>query len=216
MEEGAHILFLTQPTRVKADTAGHVSHLEYTRLTESVQARSGNIRTSAVPGSETMLQTDMVIVALERKPDLFCIHDAEKALALKETAYRTLDVDEDTMQTTLPHVFAAGDLHTGRATVINAVAGGRRAARSIHYFLTQKKIPIPENLQRKIIPKSILKHVSVTDHIPRVRIREVPVEIRCRSFAEEVKGSISESSALLESRRCLNCGLICYDSGRET
>lgn len=215
MEEGVHILFLTQPTRVEADTAGHVTHLKYCRLTEQAEADAEKIVPSPIPGSEALLQADTVIVAMERKPDLACLYDADKPFPFKETAHHTLAVNADTLQTALPHVFAAGDLHTGRATVIKAVAGGRQAARSIHYFLTRGRIPVPENLQKKIIRKSILKHVTVTDHIPRVRIREVPVEIRRRSFSEEVKGSISQSNALLESRRCLNCGLVCYDSGKD-
>ncbi|MFH1991913.1 MAG: FAD-dependent oxidoreductase [Pseudomonadota bacterium] len=213
IEEGVHILFRTQPIRAKADSAGHVTHLEYIRLTEPAQAHADDIRTRSGSGSETLLQADMVIVALERKPDLACLHHGPEPFAFKITAQHTLDVDEDTMQTARPHVFAAGDLHTGRDTVIKAVAGGRRAARSMHYFLTRKKIPVPENLQKKIIPKSILKHVLVINRLPRIKFGELPVEIRRRSFTEEVQGSISRKDALLEARRCLNCGLICYDSG---
>ncbi len=215
MEEGVHILFLTQPFQMVADTAGHVIHLEYSRLTEPTKANNDKFRSSPISGSETLLHADTVIVALERKPDLACLDDGHKSFTFKETAHHTLAVNADTLQTDLPHVFAAGDMHTGRATVIKAVAGGRRAARSIHCFLTREGITIPENLQKNIIPKSILKHVTVTDHIPRVRIREVPVEIRRRSFTEEVKGSISQANAFLEARRCLNCGLVCYDSDKE-
>ena len=115
------------------------------------------------------------------------------------------------MQTAVPHVFTAGDMHTGRASVIKAIGGGRRAARSIHYYVTEGRIPVLENLQRKVIPESILRHVEVPEYIPRVRIQEVPVEVRRHSFTEEVKGSITDVQALLEANRCLQCGSICYD-----
>ena len=215
MEEGVQILFLTQPTRVMTDPVGHVTHLAYCRLTENTEIAGKQVRPNPIPGYEALLKADTVIVALERKPDLACLQEPHKPFPFKATAHHTLAVDADTLQTDLPHVFAAGDLYTGRATVIKAVSGGRQAARSIHYLLTQGRIPRPQNIQKKIIPKSILKHVTVADHIPRVRIREVPVEIRCRSFTEEVKGSISKANALLEARRCLNCGLVCFDSGQD-
>ena len=215
MEEGVHILFLTQPNRIMADSSGHVTHVEFSRLSEEVEAGTDTIRLSSIIGSKALHPADVVIDALERKPDLNCLNDASKPFRFKETAHQTLDVDADTLQTGLPHVFAAGDLYTGRATVIKAVAGGRQAARSIHYFITQGKIPLAANLQKKVIPKSILRHIAVTDHIPRVGIKDLPVDIRRRSFTEEVIGSISRDSSLLESRRCLNCGVVCYDSGKE-
>jgi len=93
-----------------------------------------------------------------------------------------------------PNIFAAGDLHTGRATVISAVAGGRLAARSIHYLLTTGKIPLSNDIQRKVNPKIILKDVQVSESISRVAIPELPVEIRCRSFVEEVKSLSSSES----------------------
>ncbi|MEE4265330.1 MAG: hypothetical protein V2I56_21775 [Desulfobacteraceae bacterium] len=62
----------------------------------------------------------------------------------------------------------------------------------------------------KVIPESILRHVDSPEDIPRVRIQEVPVEVRRHSFTEEVKGSITDVQALLEANRCLQCGSICY------
>jgi len=72
-------------------------------------------------------------------------------------------------------------------------------------------IPVPGVLQRKVNPGSILRHVEVPEYIPRVRIQEVPVEVRRHSFTEEVKASITDVQALLEAGRGLQCGSICYD-----
>ena len=164
-----------------------------------------------VPNSETLIDADLLVAALERKPDLSCIYDKENNCRFEITKNQTLAADEDTLQTAVPHVFTAGDMHTGRASVIKAIGGGRRAARSIHYYVTEGRIPVLENLQRKVIPESILRHVEVPEYIPRVRIQEVPVEVRRHSFTEEVKGSITDVQALLEANRCLQCGSICYD-----
>ncbi len=208
MEEGIQILFLTVPQRVVSNESGMVTHLEYIRM-ESNNEGKGQVVT--VPNSETLIDADLLVAALERKPDLSCIYDKENNCRFEITKNQTLAADEDTLQTAVPHVFTAGDMHTGRASVIKAIGGGRRAARSIHYYVTEGRIPVPENLQRKVIPESILRHVEVPEYIPRVRIQEVPVEVRRHSFTEEVKGSITDVQALLEANRCLQCGSICYD-----
>lgn len=209
MEEGAQFLFLTEPNRVISDEKDTVTHLEYIRMELEETGKPGKSKVTVIPNSETLIDADMVIAAVDRKPDLSCLHNFEI------TKEKNLAADKDTMQTSVKNVFTAGDLHTGRAWVIMAVGGGRRAARSIHYLLTQGSIPVPENLQSKIILESILKNVKVTDHIPRVQISEVPVETRIQSFTEEVKGSISGEKAKLEACRCLYCGLVCYDIEKE-
>ena len=213
MEEGAHILFLTVPHRVVSNKSGMVTHLEYIRM-ESNNDRQDKV--IPVPNSETLIDADLLVAALERKPDLSCLYDKENNCRFEISRNQTLGADEDTLQTIIPHVFTAGDMHTGRASVIKAVAGGRRAARSIHYYVTEGRIPVPENLQRKVNPESILRHVEVPEYIPRVRIQEIPVEVRRHSFTEEVKGSITDVQALLEASRCLQCGSICYDKDART
>ena len=208
MEEGIQILFLTVPRRVVSNESGMATHLECIRMESN---NDGKGKVLPVPNSQTLIDADLLVVALERKPDLSCLYDKANNCRFEITRNQTLGADEDTLQTTIPHVFAAGDMHTGRASVIKAVAGGRRAARSIHYSVTEGRIPVPENLQRKVMPESILRHIKVPEYIPRVRIQEVPVEVRCHSFTEEVKGSITNTQALLEASRCLQCGSICYD-----
>ena len=215
MEEGVQFLFLTEHTRVISNESGSVTHVEYIRLELEETGKPGKRKAVAIPNSETLIDADMVIAAIDRKPDLSCLRDNEKKIIFEITKENNLAADKDTMQTSVKNVFTAGDLHTGRAWVVMAVGGGRRAARSIHYYLTQGSIPVPENLQSKIIPESILKDVKVTDNIPRVQISEVPAEMRIQSFTEEVKGSISGEKAKLEACRCLYCGLVCYDQEKE-
>ena len=109
------------------------------------------------------------------------------------------------------NIFTAGDLQTVRATVINAVAGGRMAARSIHTLLTTGRVAMPADLQKKINSQSILKDVHISRSIPKITIPKLPVTLRCRSFVEEVVATINSQQALTESSRCLQCGTYCYD-----
>ena len=101
--------------------------------------------------------------------------------------------------------------HNCEKVVLVAVAGGRLAARSIHYLLTQGKPALPENLQKRINPASILKNVQVSGTQAKMKIPELAVALRRRSFIEEVVATISQETALREASRCLQCGTYCYD-----
>ncbi|MBP6086950.1 MAG: dihydropyrimidine dehydrogenase, partial [Pelolinea sp.] len=56
---------------------------------------------------------------------------------LEFSSRQTLAVNPETLETSIPGVFAGGDIVTGGATVISAMGAGRRAAQSIHYYLSQ-------------------------------------------------------------------------------
>jgi formate dehydrogenase (NADP+) beta subunit len=210
MEEGVEILFLSLPFRVKSDRYGTVTHLEYSKLMP-IEGKKSEIY-NKVPGSGDMVEAQLIIAAYERKPDLYnLLHEERPDYKFKVSEKWTLNADKDTLLAGKPNVFTAGDMYTGRATVINAVADGRRAARSIHFMLSRGMIPIPDNLQRKINTKSILKNVQISEHIPRVVVSEVPVEIRKCSLTQDIVGTITKEQVANEAKRCLCCGTTCYN-----
>lgn len=210
LEEGVRIEFLMTPIRVVSNHSGNVASLEYCRLTAI--ERGKDVHYVPVKESNAFVSTDLLILAYERKPDLTCLLENEDAgLGFRFTQKSTLDANFETMLAAAPNIFTAGDVHTGRATVIAAVAGGRLAARSIHHFLTSRKFSFPDRRQRRVNPKTILKDVQVSKTLPRVALHEVPVEVRCRSFGREVVATISAEQALLEAQRCLQCGSFCYE-----
>ena len=75
-----------------------------------------------------MQETDLAIVALGTRPNPLLL-EATPRLALNKKGY--IMVDEATGETSIPNVFAGGDIVTGSATVILAMGAGRRAAREI-------------------------------------------------------------------------------------
>ena len=213
LEEGLQIEFLTSPIRAVSNTSGKIASLEYSRLTIVEKAKT--VHYVPIKGSGAFRPTDLLILAYERKPDLTCLLEGEDVgLGFKFTRKSTLDANLDTMLAAAPNVFTAGDMHTGRATVISAVAGGRLAARSIHQFLVSGKIMVPDRRQRRVNPKTILKDVQVAKTLPRVALHETPVLARCRSFDREVVATLSAQQALVEAGRCLQCGAYCYDKKR--
>jgi len=120
--------------------------------------------------------------------------------------------DKTTLQTSRENVFVAGEVHTGRNILIQAVADGRRAARAIHHYITEGEIPEPRNPQLRVIPESILKNMDITYTIPRIKVPEISIEERRSTFKEEVKSFVEYDAARKEGSRCLRCGLTCYDS----
>ncbi|MCD4721980.1 MAG: RnfABCDGE type electron transport complex subunit B [Desulfobacula sp.] len=211
MEEGVKIMFLTIPFRVRSDNYGGVTHIEYMQLIPLEGKKKSEIY-SKVPDSEDMIEAQWIIAAYERKPDLYYIcHEANHNYNFKASDKWTLVADKDTLLAGESNVFTAGDMYTGRATVISAVADGRRAARSIHFMLSTGAIPIPENLHRKINTKSILKKVKVSQQIPKVVVSEIPAEIRRCSLTQDIVGTITEEQVQTEAERCLCCGTTCYN-----
>ena len=211
-ELGADIRFMTEPVRIVVD-GGAVSGVELRGLEYDDPKKAAGIP-RPVEGSEAVIDADMVVVATNRVVDLPALCD-ENGKPLFEMDKKTggIKADPATLQTSLPNVFAGGEVQTGRNILIQAVADGRRAARSIHFYVTEGAVSEPENLQTRVIPESILKNMQVLYNVPRVHVPEIPVEERKASFKEEVKGFVEYTAARKEGSRCLRCGLTCYDEG---
>ena len=100
---------------------------------------------------------------------------------------------------------------TGPSLVVDAIGGGRRAARSIHQYLTGEEVrSSPKSLRKRHIPESLFKTVPGVVQSPRTPMPELPVAERINSMIE-VDQVITESDARHESSRCLNCCRICYN-----
>lgn len=214
-EETVHYLLLAAPQRIITDDNGHVTHVEYIKMELGEPDDSGRRRPIPIEGSETLIECDTVYTAIGQKPELSCLYDDSGVCQLEETRWRTLDAHPDTLQTALPHVFTGGDMHTGPALVITALGEGRKAARSIHQYLTEGAPHYSSKLQRDLIP-----YTMFTD-VPDVGIRkkpEMPHLIECDdricSF-DEIEGTLTEAETKHETCRCLRCGLTCYNRDLE-
>jgi formate dehydrogenase beta subunit len=154
----------------------------------------------------------MVITAIGQSPDVSFTERTQKRLAeLKTTRWNTIDVDPKTLQSNIPYLFAAGDAATGPSLVVEAIGGGRRAARSIHQYVMGQKVDAEaKELGKDLIAETIFDHVDGVIKNARAPMPELPVHERIHSFVE-VDQVLTEKSALGESKRCLACCLTCYD-----
>lgn len=210
--EGVQFQFLAAPKRIVGDDDGRVAGLEYLRMELGEPDASGRRRPVPVEGSETILPIDMVISAIGQQPDIGFLEKETAAEKPAITRWNTFDNDPELLQTSLPYVFTAGDAATGPSLVVDAIGGGRRAARSIHQYLSGEEIQgAPKSLRKKHIPESLFPAVQGVEKKKRTPMPELPVEERICSMVE-VDLVISETDAAYESNRCLNCCRICYNA----
>jgi glutamate synthase (NADPH/NADH) small chain len=132
IEEGVRFLWLTNPTRVLGSDDGWVTGLEVIDMELGEPDASGRARPIPKRGTEHVLDVDMVIPALGTSANPVIAQTTE-GLLTDERGY--LEVDPHTQMTSVPGVFAGGDIVTGSATVILAMGAGRRAAAGILGYL---------------------------------------------------------------------------------
>lgn len=209
--EGVKFHFLAAPTKVIGDAEGRVVQLEYLTMKLGEPDASGRRRPVPVEGSETRLDIDMLVTAIGQGPDVDFTHEGRRIAELNVSRWSTIEANPETLQTNIPYVFAAGDAQTGASLVVEAIGGGRRAARAIHLYLSGEKVtPVPRSLRKKHIPESLFKTVPGIQPSPRTPMPELPVAERIQTFAE-ADLVIQEADARRESCRCLDCCRICYN-----
>ena len=133
-EEGIIFNLLTNPIRFIGDENNSVTSTECVKMELGEPDDSGRRRPIEIKGSEHVVETDTVIVALGTMPRKFI---AETTPDLKTSDWGTFLVDEESQETSKKGVFAGGDIVTGSATVIQAMGAGRVAAKAINEYLAE-------------------------------------------------------------------------------
>ena len=144
-QEGIRFEYLTAPLEVVGDEQGWVKGLRCVRMELGEPDASGRRRPQPVPGSEFVLECEMVIVAIGTRANPL-LTASEPDLQVNEWGYLT--VDENGM-TSVPGVFAGGDIVRGAATVILAMGDGKRAAAAIDAYLAGTVPEQPRGLERE-------------------------------------------------------------------
>ncbi|MBE1423628.1 glutamate synthase (NADPH/NADH) small chain [Desulfomicrobium macestii] len=132
-EEGLDFQLLCNPVRYLGDDKGRLTGIECIRMELGEPDASGRRRPVEVPGSEFVLECDLAIVAIGSGANPLLTRSTPD-LPLNKWGYVTANAD--TGKTGKKGVWAGGDIVTGAATVILAMGAGRKAADSIHEYLT--------------------------------------------------------------------------------
>src|SRR6187551_1279986 len=133
IEEGARAIFQAAPTRVVTDANNKVTGVEFQRMAPGAPDASGRRRPEPVVGSEFIIECDRVLLAIGQGPQLDWLQTGADGVAA--TKNRRLDADAVTFTTGRAGVFGTGDVRVGAATVVQAVAEGRRSAYAIDAYL---------------------------------------------------------------------------------
>lgn len=131
-EEGVEFLTLNNPVEYIGDDKGRVKQIRVQKMELGEPDQSGRRSPVPVEGSEYIIDADTVVVSVGVSPNPLI---PQSLPDLKVSRWGTLVVDEETFQTSIPDVFAGGDIVRGGATVILAMGDGRKAAASMHQYL---------------------------------------------------------------------------------
>jgi len=194
-KEGVKLHFLASPTRILGEES-HVVSVECIEMRLDKPDESGRRRPVPVKGSEFVVEIDTVIPAVGQALDKNLLPKN-----MKLSLYGTVAVDPTTLQTNLPGIFAGGDAVKGGATVIDAIADGKRAAISIHRYLRgedmwagrEERTTRVEKISKAGIEK---KARQVMPLLPLTR----------RLSDKEVELGFTEDMVREEANRCLACG----------
>lgn len=132
-EEGIEFLNLHNPVEYIGDSEGRVKQMKLQKMELGAPDRSGRRRPVPIKDSEFLVDVDVVVVGIGTSPNPLI----PQALPdLETTRWGTLVVDDHTMQTSIPEMFAGGDIVRGGATVILAMGDGKKAADAMHNYLS--------------------------------------------------------------------------------
>ena len=208
-EEGVKIHFLISPVKIEGHN-GRLTGLQCQK--NELVAIEGAKRKSPVPiqDSEFFIKADTVIRAIGQSVD----HRLKSAMpALNMTRWKTIEVNDVTMETSIPGVFAAGDAVTGPATVIQAIAGGKKVADAIDRQLSGLSQPVmpPVPVRRARIEWQEVSDIRKME-LERPQMPLLNMDKRCTTY-QPVELGYPEKLARAEASRCLRCD-VCIRCGK--
>jgi glutamate synthase (NADPH/NADH) small chain len=131
-EEGIEFMTLRNPVEFIGNEQGRVTHMVLQVMELGDPDASGRRSPVEVPGKTETIEVDEVIISVGVSPNPLI---PQSVIGLEVTKWGTIVVNNDTMQTEIPMIFAGGDIVRGGATVILAMGDGRKAAAAMHEWL---------------------------------------------------------------------------------
>jgi len=161
-------------------------------------------------GTESVISCDTAILAIGQASDLSFLTPED---GVETTRQGTIKIDPNTVMSTAPGIFAAGDVAFGPRLIISAVADGKKAAEEIDRYLQGAAWkPKP-----KYVQITVLDHHQMAEEYDEYSRLSVPViPIDRRTGIAEVESGYTEVQARMEATRCLKCWVNTIFEGNET
>lgn len=208
LEEGIQLQELVTPKAILGTEDGTVQGIHCQRMQLGEPDEQGRRHPVRVPGSEFDLAIDIVLVAIGEAPDPSFLPEGT---SVQIAAWGGLLINNETLATGSPGIFAAGDVTYGPRTVIHAAAHGRKAAQSIHAYL--RNLPLTDVFEMPTgefeTASTLPPDGSVTIDL-RPQSREMmPLQAgnAARDRSLEFATGFTEEQARREASRCLRCDL---------
>jgi ferredoxin len=161
-------------------------------------------------GTENILDVDTAILAIGQTSDLSFLKPQD---GVETTRQGTVKIDPDTLKTTAPGVFAAGDIAFGPRLIISAVADGKKAAEEIDRYLQGGEWkPQPRFVQITVHDH----HEMAANYDEYSRLTVPTISLDRRTGVAEVETGYTEEQAREEASRCLKCWINTIFDGNET
>src|SRR4030043_1135282 len=197
-EEGIQVHYLTQPIRVLSRDGIRVSGVQCIRNRLGEPEKDGRRRPIPMDGTEFEIDIDLLIPAVSQSPDISFLPEE---IGLEISKWDRLSVNPETFETNVRGIFAGGVLVTGPRDVIRVIADGRKAALSIHTYLSGEKVEKRPAYFTSVPEVEIEPNL---EKIPRQEMDTLPVRERT-SLETEVELGFLKEVAVKEAQRCLQC-----------
>ncbi|HSF56581.1 MAG TPA: FAD-dependent oxidoreductase [Candidatus Binatia bacterium] len=201
-EEGIERLSGWGPVTIKRGDQGNVAGLEIKRCLR-VYDEERRFAPQFDEADRQILDCDTILIAAGQAPDLSFLEEGGGDIEQFRPGWPK--VDPVTLMTTAKGVFVAGDLAHGTRLLIDAVASGKKAARSVYRYVTGRALH-PETLMG-FIPLDRYQRERGYERLRRVELSTVSAEDRLRDPTTPVEKCLGADEATREASRCLDCGV---------
>jgi ferredoxin len=204
LEERVQIHTRRGPNKILARD-GRVVGLETVACT-SVFDSTGRFNPQFAEGTEEALDADTIIMAIGQTSDLAWVRPED---GIELTPRNTIKVDPSTLATSAPGIFAGGDVSFGPRNAIDAIANGKKAAQSIHRYLTgQVNVEVEVELNTRgaeiiVANTGAYKRKWGYEQCQRVPVPALAIDRRIG--LSQIELGYTEDQAQQEAARCLHC-----------
>ena len=207
IKEGVEFQFLVTPK--KAVVSGdNLNGLECCKMELGESDASGRPRPVEIKGSEFLFKADWVISAIGQDQNLLGL-DNKSYGDIKLSKRNTIEADSETFQTNIAGVFAGGDVVTGPATAIEAIAAGRKTAQMIDMYISGRKF------ETEVIHNNVAATLNginnkAFENSDRVKVEEIAPQKRRINIEDYI--SLDENKVSFEAHRCLDCSCVAVNA----
>jgi NADPH-dependent glutamate synthase beta subunit-like oxidoreductase/ferredoxin len=198
LEEGIRLHPGRGITRILGED-GRVAGIE-TIAVASVFDEAGRFAPRYVAGATATMDAETVILAVGQQPDLSFLSPEDGVLL---TPQGFIQVDPETFRTSVPWIFAAGDVAFGPKNLIQVVADGHRTARGIHELLSASRPKGGPSAAVREVGSDLPRHAQDYDARPREPVPTLSLDRRVG--VAEVELGYDEAAARREATRCFQC-----------